>query len=578
MFDFFEQQDRANRATRWMVCWFVIGVLATVLLVQAVLSQAVALAGIHLSSDEAWGMHLVAAAVVLGLIGIGSWWRMAQLAAGGTAVAEAFGGRRVHHGTRDADERRLLDVVEEMAIASGVPMPQVYLLDRENGINAFAAGLSTADAAVAVTAGCLRRLERNELQGVVAHEFAHILSGDMRLNLRLIGWLHGLLLLSLCGEFLVRHTPRSRGRDKGNQLAVVMLVLGLGLWVLGFCGHLFGQLIKAAVGRRREFHADAAAVQFTRDPSGLAGALGKIGDGYIGARLAHANRGEIGHLCFGMVGRGLDLFATHPPLAERIRRLAGATLPAPARALAPAPPAVGAGLVAALSPLLRHAGDDPVAARAAVLAAVCAAAADPAAVLAASGASLPLQRDAAVLLPELAAAGPTALLPLIDRALPELHELPARAHTALLPVLSAAGAAGGVRAAILARRVRSRLRPAPQLPPTAQLAAVLPAAAVVLSVLAHAGAAPQRSRDAAVTALGCTIDLLPADQCTPMRLDAALDALGRATPALKRRLVAAATAAALSDGCVNPPEAELLRALCDGFGVPMPPHDEGNTA
>src|SRR5262249_52719212 len=225
--------------------------------------------------------------------------------------------------TRDARERRLLSVVEEMACAAGVPVPPVYVLD-EPGINAFAAGYAPGDAVVAVSRGCLEYLTRDELQGVVAHEFSHILNGDMRLNIRLIGLIFGIIALTVLGRILMfsaRGGSSSNRRDSQAQGGMVML--GLGLFVLGLVGGFCGRLIQAAVSRQRDYLADASAVQFPRTPDGIAGALKKIGGLKEGSRVENPRAGEVGHMFFANAFRGglVGLLATHPPLAERIRRL-----------------------------------------------------------------------------------------------------------------------------------------------------------------------------------------------------------------------------------------------------------------
>jgi Zn-dependent protease with chaperone function len=229
-----------------------------------------------------------------------------------------MGGRLVSSNSTDLDERKLLNVVEEMALASGVPVPQVYVMDAEEGINAFAAGHTTSDATVTVTRGCMKLLSRDELQGVIAHEFSHILNGDMRLNLRLMGTIFGILCLTVIGRVLLQ-TRGGSSRDR-NPLPL----LGLILIALGWIGVLFGRLIQAAVSRQREFLADASSVQFTRNPGGITGALKKIGGlGGEGSRLSAAHAQEASHMFFGNgLGQPLfGLFATHPPLEERIRAI-----------------------------------------------------------------------------------------------------------------------------------------------------------------------------------------------------------------------------------------------------------------
>ncbi len=261
------------------------------------------------------------------LVGGTSYFKISQFRQGGKVVADMLGGRRVSRSTKDPCEKVLLNIVDEMAIASGVPTPPVYVLP-ERGINAFAAGYSPDDAVVAVTEGTFEQLSRDELQGVVAHEFSHVLSGDMRLNIRLTGLIAGILAIALVGQILFRMAwfmgaGRRSSKEEGGMRAALMAA-GLALWIIGALGALFGTLIKFAICRQREYLADASAVQFTRDPDGLRGALAKIA-GYDGAGHRAAKRaGEFSHFYFaeGVSGFG-SMMATHPPLAERIRRVSG---------------------------------------------------------------------------------------------------------------------------------------------------------------------------------------------------------------------------------------------------------------
>jgi Zn-dependent protease with chaperone function len=321
--DFFAHQDAARHKTKWLVCYFV---LAVVLIVVSVYLSFVGIFFMG-SSRTASKRHRPQPAIVLwqprmflwvglgtlGVIGCGSAYRMLMLRKGGSAVAEMLGGRRVISNTTCADERKLLNVVEEMSIASGVPMPDVYVLEDEEGINAFAAGHSTNEAVIGVTKGCLRTLNRDELQGVIAHEFSHVLNGDMALNVRLIGIIFGILCIATFGRILLR----TRGRK--NPLPA----FGLALLVVGWVGVFFGRLIQAAVSRQREFLADASAVQFTRNPEGLAGALKKIGGSTHGAQLESSHAADASHLFFGnaLGASFLGMLATHPPLEDRIRAI-----------------------------------------------------------------------------------------------------------------------------------------------------------------------------------------------------------------------------------------------------------------
>jgi len=324
--DFFERQDRARRNTKLLLVYFILGVAAlTVAVYAAMLGIFTGLTSQHhhgyyeQAQVALWNPQLFLGATVgtLAVIALGSGFKTLELAQGGSTVATMLGGRLVDPTTTDPDERKLRNIVEEMAIAAGMPVPQIYLLPQENGINAFAAGHSTSDAVVAVTAGAVRLLTRDELQGVIGHEFSHILNGDMRLNLRLMGAIFGILCLAVIGRVLLY--TRSRSSKDKNPLPL----LGLALIVIGGIGVLFGRLIQAAVSRQREFLADASSVQFTRNPAGLAGALRKIGGLSFGSKLEAPQAGEASHMFFGN-GMGESFFHmmdTHPPLAERIRAI-----------------------------------------------------------------------------------------------------------------------------------------------------------------------------------------------------------------------------------------------------------------
>jgi Zn-dependent protease with chaperone function len=319
--NFFEHQDRARRQTRVLVVLFSLAVLAVIGSVNLLVLLTVGatnLAGVPSGAgliSENWSLLLGSTAVTASVIGLASLYRSLQLRAGGGEIARSLGGTAVDPSTDDPLRRRLYNVVEEMAIASGVPVPEVFVLEHEQGINAFAAGFSTTDAAVAVTRGTLEHLDRDELQGVIAHEFSHIFNGDMRLNIRLIGFLFGILILAIVGRKLL-YSARF-ARDSRNAAPAVMI--GLVVVVIGYVGLFFGRWIKAAVSRRREFLADASAVQFTRHPDGIAGALKKIGALYASSFMT-TDAEEIGHMLFAK-GMGRQMFATHPPLEDRILAL-----------------------------------------------------------------------------------------------------------------------------------------------------------------------------------------------------------------------------------------------------------------
>lgn len=328
--DFFAHQDRARRNTLWLIAYFLGAVSA---IVGAVYLAFAALAGGlapridgAIAQPGLWQpqLFLPVSAGTLGLIGLGSMYKTALLSGGGKTVAEMLGGELLVPSAATEAERKLLNVVEEMAIAAGTPVPPVYLMRRESGINAFAAGFSPQDAVIGVTRGTVDWLSRDELQGVIGHEFSHIVNGDMRLNLRLMGVLHGILLISLIGYWIMRLAPRQSSRnDRDGGAAIGLAMFGLALYAIGYIGVFFGHLIKSAVSRQREFLADASAVQFTRQPDGIAGALRKIAALASGSRIRHAQAEEASHLFFGN-GLGpslLNLLATHPPLEQRIRRI-----------------------------------------------------------------------------------------------------------------------------------------------------------------------------------------------------------------------------------------------------------------
>ena len=318
--DFFRQQESTRRKTFQLVVYFVLAILVLVALVYGLL-LAFSLYGTN--EPVSWWQPELLLTVVAGVglvVGGASVFKVAQLASGGQAVALMMGGMEVPGTTTDARQKQLLHVVEEMAIASGVPVPPVYILD-EQGINAFAAGYAPGDAVVAVSQGCLKYLTRDELQGVVAHEFSHILNGDMRLNIRLIGLIFGIIALSIIGRILMLTGGGRRSSSSGNG---GLMMVGIGVFALGLVGAFFGRLIMAAVSRQREYLADASAVQFTRNPDGIGGALKKIGGLKEGSRINNPRAAEVGHMFFAnaFAGRGLaGLLATHPPLTARIRTL-----------------------------------------------------------------------------------------------------------------------------------------------------------------------------------------------------------------------------------------------------------------
>ena len=328
--NFFESQDRVRKHTVQLVFLFTLAVVTLIimtnLLVMVVFgyinSEQIQDGGAFLQQMD-WQTFAAVSVGVGSVVLVGSLYKIMILSAGGKTVAEALGGQLIPQNTDDLKQRKLLNVVEEMAIASGTPAPPVYLLVGEPGINAFAAGFSPRDAVIGVTQGTIDHLSRDQLQGVIAHEFSHIFNGDMRLNIRLMGILNGILIIGIIGYYLLYSASFSRrGRSSGKNAGGI-LALAIGLMVIGFAGTFFGGLIKAAVSRQREYLADASAVQFTRNPDGIAGALKRIGGLESGSKVENPGAPEVSHAFFaqGVSGFMQSLAATHPPLAKRILRI-----------------------------------------------------------------------------------------------------------------------------------------------------------------------------------------------------------------------------------------------------------------
>lgn len=328
--NFFEHQNRARHQSRWLIGAFLVAAAAVILAVDFIVLLFLGVSPASSGLEEAtlnWldpnfiGSNLdslaLSSAATGGVIGLSSLYKIASLRSGGGKVVTSLGGTHVDADTRDPLCRRFRNVVEEIAIASGVPAPDIYVLEQESGINAFAAGYSPSDAAIAVTRGTLEKLSRAELQGVVAHEFSHIFNGDMRINIRLMGLLFGILLVSIVGRHIM-HSARFMGGSRRKEGGII-IVVGMSLMVVGYAGLFFARWIKAALSRQREYLADASAVQFTRDPDGIGGALKKIGAYSIGSYL-EAESEEVSHMLFGS-GTQAIIFSTHPPLSKRIARI-----------------------------------------------------------------------------------------------------------------------------------------------------------------------------------------------------------------------------------------------------------------
>ncbi|MCV7401512.1 M48 family metallopeptidase [Mycobacterium fragae] len=315
--DFFERQRKVRAASRRMVFLFILAVLGITAIVNfAVIMPTVSQGGATPQQLIVLSV-VVSGAVLMMIAGVSVVRTMMLREGGGVKVAESLGAIRVPDMPTDPKLHRYRNVVEEIAIASSTPVPVLYYLPQEAGINAFAAGYTPADAAVCVTQGSLDRLNRDELQGVIAHEFSHIVNGDMRLSLRLIGVLAGITALAVIGRMMWY----LGGRSRDARISLPLWALGLVVLAAGWIGVFFGRLIKAAVSRDREYLADASAVQYTRETSGLTGALKKIGGLEAGSRLETPKTENVSHMLFGEGLRSSALYATHPPLIKRIQVL-----------------------------------------------------------------------------------------------------------------------------------------------------------------------------------------------------------------------------------------------------------------
>ncbi|TWT46484.1 M48 family metallopeptidase [Botrimarina hoheduenensis] len=634
--DFFQRQADARRTTAWLIGGFLIalvGIAAAVFGVTTLLTSLHYDGAMKLAGEPfPWQAPIGAATGAAGLIGLGSLYKVVALrATGGTGVAESLGGKRLSPDTRDPLERRLLNVTDEMAIASGTPSPPVFLIE-ERGINAFAAGYSPSDAVIGVTRGCAEGLTRDELQGVIAHEFSHILNGDMRMSIRMIGILHGVLLLGLIGQIVVRiifnsgatYDSRRSGDDnsgRGGAAVIVVLAIGVALIVIGSIGSFVGGLIKAAVSRQREYLADASAVQFTRNPGGIAGALKRIGAAIGGGRIKHPRAAELSHMYFTQgVWEGFSsLMATHPPLDKRIRALdpawdgvfvasklpasipfeaagtvglAGTTAAVPVGVVANAANQVGdpeeshrryaEQLLAAIPASVLAATREPFAARAVVYALLLDR--DPVVRKDQSGLLAEMADPRVVgvvrrLAPECAELDARLRLPLIDLLLPALAALSPPQYQRFTRVVRALVAADnriGLFEWTLSQILLRHLRPkfervrSPRLRWNS-LAELGPAVSMVLATLAHASRAEDAFAAGGAKLGGVPLRLPPRTEVSLDRFREALEQIAQTPENERGRLIDAAAAVICADQEVSVAEAELLRGVSDLLDCPMPP-------
>ncbi len=634
--DFFQDQHRARRKTAWIVLAFLLAVVGIVVSINVVggyiylvaterslLPVGRALAAVPRSA------YVVTTLVVLGAIAWGTLARIYALAGGGAAVADMVGARLVKRDTGDLGERRLLNVVEEMALASGIAVPQVFVMDGQSSINAFAAGYSPNEAAVVVTEGTLKRLNRDEIQGVMGHEFSHVLNGDMRLNIRLLGVIAGIVLIGSAGGFLMR----VGGGGHGNRGDIRVFLVGLLLWLIGSVGVFAGRVIKAAVSREREFLADASAVQFTRNPDGIGGALFKIAE--RGSVVTQRHAEELSHMCISAPLNDFFEFPwlkTHPPLEERMERLLGpaakrllkeridrAEAAASSAQLSPVVEAFASPLYAKPAPGAANAGAAGIAAQAIVgsignpspahvgharrlldeipsdirIAAGSAPGAKAALfalllgeaetrvrqlalVREDSGVELAVQcaRFADALRPF----GSRLRLPVLSLALPTLKALPQDVRDRTLRLvrdLVEADHKVTLGEFVLLTLCRSQIQKEPKRPPAAKyrsVDAVATEAAVLLSLLAHSGKGGMAAFDKGMAALGAAGGVLrsPSELSIGV-VESALNELNLLAPLKKPLFIKACVATAMADDKLTLAEGELLRAICATLDSPLPP-------
>ena len=623
--DFFAAQDKARRRTGRLVLYFaaalvlIIGVLYTVVLL-------IFNAGLDRADGgvEIWNWPVLGAVTVLCvvIIGGGSLYKILELSSGGSVVALSLGGRLIDRDGADAREQRLLNVVEEMAIASGVPVPPVYILE-DDTINAFAAGYKPTDAVIGVTRGCIERLDRDQLQGVMAHEYSHIFNGDMRINIRLVGVIHGLLVMGIIGYYVMRTAAfsgggRRSGGDKNGGGAAAILVVGLVMMAVGFIGTFFGRLIQSAVSRQREFLADASAVQYTRNPDGIAGALRAIGG--LGKKSdMPSTASEYNHMFFSQAMH--SIFASHPPIGERIARIEG--LDTAALESMPAPsdggvnPAVsgfasevpstavhaaveGIGQVQETSirqvgqvldsipDSVRAATHDPWGARLVVLGLL----------LPAGGSEQ--QRALRSLEPHLEESHldtlrslhaairdlhPMQRLPLIDLSIPALSRMSRTQYGGFMEMVGLLIRFDGqvdlfewCMHTTLEKHLGERFDDqADRGARRGRLRSHLEDAALVLATMARIGcaddAAGMRSWEMGMNGLGGRggVEMPPADACTLRTMRATLDRLGGIRFGDRKRLLLACEIVIDHDGTTTVEEAQLLRVIADSLDCPMPP-------
>ena len=623
--DFFSNQDRAKSQSGRLIALFMLGVLGTILSFWVVAATAISIGSKH-DDQIQWSDGFGNLSVFLGVAGVvslivllGTLYKLSQLSAGGPAIAQMLGGVAIDPSSRRPAEQQVLNIVEEMAIASGLPVPPVYVIDTP-GMNAFAAGPDPTHSVIGVTRGLIESLTRDELQGVVAHEFSHIFHGDTRINARTTAAIAGIMLVGTLGWFTFRYIgPQlmrgSRGGKKGDGgIGIAIVVGGLLIWIIGSLGVLVGRMIQAAISRQREFLADASAVQYTRNPDGIANALRRLRDGHK-TEVPAAAASELNHFFF--CSSLSTIFATHPPLDERISRIevmgaqkldraaAGSPRPTSASTKVRSMPQATSDATPGFSAAFAQAGTlDPASIEAAhtwqasldaglraslrtpqgARAAVYAIARQPSSAQAID--ALVAQRDADAFSRYQAVAAAVAALDsatriaLIDLAAPALLSMGIVSYRAFRETLALAMRADGgidvyewALSKALERQVERRLEKRHRATHST-FSRQESDARLVLGLIAlesHASGGSHEAYAAACRCLGLSAGELPAAIARTLdSLNGAVEKLAAIPNADRARLLEACALAAAHDGRITPNEFVLTRAVADALDVPLP--------
>jgi Zn-dependent protease with chaperone function len=625
--NFFEHQQRSRSRSTRLVALFILGFLLLFLVLYGLVALIIVsdsqAPGAPLDLAQLWqpDAFIGVALFLLVVVGLRTVYQLVQLSKGGSYVAESVGGRLVALDTTDPLERRLVNVVQEMAIASGTPVPAVYILADEEGINAFAAGYTGDDAAVAVTRGALKVLTRDELQGVVAHEFSHIFNGDMRLNVRIIAFLSGIMALATIGYYVIRFSPR-RGKAAAAGISA-----GVVLIVLGAAGTLIGKIIQSSISRQREYLADASAVQFTRNPSGIAGALKKIGGWTSGSAVGSPNAQEISHMFFsgGVSGFFSSLFATHPPLEKRIQvldpsfkgefpevpdaiadtrteaaisglaaggranhvRMEASALAGQVGTLDAAHLEYSRELLASVPAELRKTLQTPFGAALTIYALLLDSDEDARKTQLEHVAvenAMQLAQNIARVAAQVDPLPARMRLPLLDLCVPVLRQMTPEQYRFMLGVMNTLVMADGELSMFefcVEQTIRRRLHHAFEKPNerigASKISAIARPATLLLSALAWAGSDDPKEAESAYKAavqhlaIGSIPPLSPSGSDSLSALAGQMDALAVSAPGVRSHLLEACGVCALHDGVVTIEEAEMLRAIAYCLSLPLPP-------